>query len=128
MAYNLTHKSEIDPELMKYLIDEYNNSTHSTLTKYLKRPTCPNDVDNNVSLEQEFVKQLMLENMFVSAQPEYQVRKYVRVYNNSHDMDKVKPKLLPGKWEVIGSNNGLLKLKQGKNELNVNRWMVKNTI
>ena len=43
-------------------------------------------------------------------------------------MDKVKPKLLPGKWEVIGSDNGLLKLKQGKNELKVNRWMVKNTI
>jgi hypothetical protein len=43
-------------------------------------------------------------------------------------MDKVKPKLLPGKWEVIGSDNGLLKLKQGENELKVNRWMVKNTI
>ena len=128
MSYNLTHKSEIDPDLMNYLINEYNNSTHSTLTKYLKRPTCPNDVDNNVMLEQELVKRIAVENMFVSSQPGYQVRKYVRVYNNSHDMDKVKPKLLPGKWEVVGSDNGLLKLKQGKNELKVNRWMVKNTI
>ena len=128
MAYNLTHKSEIDPDLMNYLIDEYNNSTHSTLTKYLKRPTCPNDVDNNVMLEQELVKRIAVENMFVSSQPGYKVRKYVKVYNNSHDMDKVKPKLLPGKWEVIGADNGLLKLKQGKNELKVNRWMVKNTI
>ena len=114
--------------MMKYLIDEYNNSPHSTLTKYLKKPTCPNEVDSNVMLEQEFVKELMVENMFVKARPQYQVRKYVRVYNNAHDMDKVKPKLLPGKWEVIGSDNGLLKLKQGKNELKVNRWMVKNTI
>ena len=128
MAYNLTNKSQIDPDMMKYLIDEYNNSPHSTLTKYLKKPTCPNEVDSNVMLEQEFVKELMVENMFVKARPQYQVRKYVRVYNNAHDMDKVKPKLLPGKWEVVGSNNGLLKLKQGKNELNVNRWMVKNTI
>ena len=128
MAHTLGKPNEIDPNLMKYLIDEYNNSPHSTLTKYLKKPTCPNEVDENVDLETKVVKAIMIENMFVEAQPDYDVGKYVRVFNEANAMDKVKPKLLPGKWEVVGFNKGLVQVKQGNNVLNVNRWMLKNTI
>jgi hypothetical protein len=70
----------------------------------------------------------MVENMFVEAQPDYQVRKFVQVYNEANAMDKVKPKLLPGKWEVVGFNKGLVQVKQGNNILNVNRWMLKNSV
>ena len=40
-------------------------------------------------------------------------------------MDKIKPKLLPGYFEYVGMKNGLVEVKQGKNKLLVNRWMVK---
>ena len=128
MAYTLGKPNEIPPDLMEYLIQEYNSSPHSTLTKYLKKPTCPNEVDENVDLETKIVKAIMVENMFVEAQPDYQVRKFVQVYNEANAMDKVKPKLLPGKWEVVGFNKGLVQVKQGNNILNVNRWMLKNTV
>ena len=41
-------------------------------------------------------------------------------------MDKVKPKLLPGKWEVIEPVDGLFKLRQNDDEILVPRWMLKN--
>ena len=65
----------------------------------------------------------------------------VRVYNQANAMDKVKPKLLPGYWKVIGkgaggtafglppssdsAKGGLYVLQQGKNIIKVNRWMIK---
>ena len=126
MAYNLTGKSEINPYLMEYIIYEYNNSPHSTLSKYLKKPTTPEEVNSNKQLEEQFVQKLVVENMIVKLSPEYEVTKLVRVRNEASHMDKVKPKLLPGFWEVVGKDGGLLKLKQGDKELKVNRWMVKN--
>ena len=128
MAYTLGERNEIQPKLMEYLIEEYNNSPHSTLTKYLKKPTCPNEVDENVDLETKLVKAIMIQNMFVEADPEYQLGNVVKVYNQAHNMDKVKPKLLPGNWRVMGFNKGLVQVKQGETELNVNRWMLKNAV
>ena len=126
MAYNINQKSEIDPNLMKYLINEYNNSPHTTLSKYLKINVSPNEVDANPDYEERIVLAIMSENMKLQFSPEYWVSNYVRVRNEANSFDKVKPKLLPGKWKVIGKDGGLIKLKQGKNEIKVNRWMVKN--
>ena len=64
------------------------------------------------------------------ATPSYHndVSKTVRVYNDipKRDMEKVKPKLLPGKWKYIGRENGLFKLQQNGTDIMVPRWMIKN--
>ena len=123
MAYLLTRKEEIDPKLMEYLVDEYNNSPHSTLSKYIRRPVSPNEVDANLELEEQVVKCVLAAN-FEAELSTPKLSKYVRVYNDAHSWDKVKPKLLPGWFEVVGKEGGLVILKQGKTILKVNRWMI----
>ena len=97
MNYNLGNRNEIEPRVMNWLIDEYNRSPHGTLSNLLGRDVSPNDVDGNLELETEIVKRIRAMNFAVTTSPEYSLNKYVRVYNQANAMDKVKPKLLPGK-------------------------------
>ena len=127
MNSNLGNHNEINPPLMNYLIDEYNNSVHRTLTKILGRQVTPNEVDGNLELETELVKRIRLENFRMENSLMYPIDKTVRVYNDADNMDKVKPKLLPGTWEFVERVNGLYKLKQGNNTIVVPRWMIKNS-
>ena len=126
MNNNLSNRNEINPPLMNYLIDEYNNSVHRTLSKILGRAVSPNDVDGNVEMETELVKRIRLENFRMEGSLLYPIDKTVRVYNDADSMDKIKPKLLPGTWEFVERINGLYKLKQGKNTIVVPRWMIRN--
>ena len=128
MNYNLGNKKEIDPAMLNYLIDEYNNSVHSTLSKIIGRDVTPNMVDANVLLETAIVKHLRQQNFLMENNADYAVSKTVRVYNDipKRDMEKVKPKLLPGKWEYVGREYGLFKLQQNGNVIMVPRWMIKN--
>ena len=125
MNYNLGNRLDIDPGTLQQLIDEYNNSPHSTLTRLLKRPTTPNEVNASVYLENRVVTELMKENLLTEMQDGYEVNGRVRVFNDASSFDKLKPKLLPGKWDVVGKKDGLIRLKQGENEILVNRWMIK---
>ena len=127
MNSNLGNRNEINPPMMNYLIDEYNNSVHRTLSKILGRQVTPNDVDGNVQLETELVKRIRLENFRMEGNLFYPVSDKVRVYNDADNMDKVKPKLLPGTWQFIERVNGLYKLKQGNNTIVVPRWYCCNT-
>ena len=128
MNYNLGNPKEISPPMLNYLIDEYNNSVHSTLSKIIGRDVTPNMVDANVMLETAIVKHLRQQNFLMENNPAYAVSKTVRVYNDipKRDMEKVKPKLLPGKWEYVGREYGLFKLQQNGNVIMVPRWMIKN--
>ena len=110
---------------MEFLIDEYNDSPHGTLSKILKRNVSPNEVDNNIHLETEICKYMARENFVIESNPDYKIDGYVRVYNEANRFDKVKPKLLPGKWLVVERNNGLFKLNQGDVDILVPRWMIK---
>ena len=125
MNYNLGNDLSIDPVTLKYLIDEYNNSPHSTLTKYLGRKTTPNEVDRNPFFEDQIVLKIMTENFAVSADPEFHPKGKVRIFNESSPFDKLKPKLLPGYWDVIDYKDGLFTCKQGDYVIKVSRWMIK---
>jgi hypothetical protein len=127
MAYNLENKTEIEPTLMEYIVNIYNSTPHSTLTKLNRNvAVSPNEVDADPVIEQRIVEAITIENMKVKLQsPPLQIGSEVRVYNQANAMDKVKPKLLPGYWKVIGKDNGLYELIQGKNIIKVNRWMIK---
>ena len=125
MNYNLGYTKEITPIVMEKLINEYNNSPHGTLSKILKKPTTPNEVDSNVELENKIVKRLMAENFCVRNENDYKfLPRYVRVYNEAHSFDKVKNKLLPGHWEVVGFKNGMVELKQNDKTIFISRWMI----
>ena len=131
MNYNLGNRNEINPNVLEYLINEYNSSPHTTLSRLLKYNVSPNDVDNDVELETEIVKLLRIENLRIetnndkSLQPMFEDVD-LRVYNNAHSFDKVKPKLLPGKWKFVERENGMYKLRQNNTEIMVPRWMIKN--
>ena len=128
MNHNLGNKQEIEPPMLNYLIEEYNNSVHGTLSKLLGRPVTPNMVDNDVALENEIVRKLRVKNFFMENKPEYEVNNTVQVFNDLlvRDFEKVKQKLLPGKWEYVGRENGLFKVRQNGHEIMVPRWMIKN--
>ena len=128
MNYNLGNKNAIEPEIMNWLISEYNRSPHATLSKLLGYDVSPNDVDGNLGLETEIVKRIRAQNFAITNSPEYSLNKYVRVYNQANSMDKVKPKLLPGKWEVVEPVDGLIRVRQNRDEILVPRWMLKNDI
>ena len=115
----------IDPDQMRFLIDEYNASPHATLTRLLGKPTSPNMVDADPKLEDDVVLRLLIENATIEMQDDYDiVGKKVRILNESSGMDKLKRKLLPGIWTVEGRQNGLFVCKQGQYTVKVSRWMI----
>ena len=93
-----------------------------------RSPVTPNMVDNDVALENEIVRKLRVKNFFMENKPEYEVNNTVQVFNDLlvRDFEKVKQKLLPGKWEYVGRENGLFKVRQNGHEIMVPRWMIKN--
>ena len=127
MNFHLGNDTEIQPSVMEFLINEYNSSPHSTLSKILKKQISPNEVHESKELEEALVKELYIQNMEVEQTPGYKLRPgtYVRVYNEASKFDKIKPKFLNGFWEVIESSGSKVKLKQNDREIVVNRWMVK---
>ena len=125
MNYNMGNNLNIDPEQMSFLIDEYNDSPHTTLSRLLGRPTTPNMVDADPKLEDSVVLKLLIENASIELQDDYDViGKKVRILNEASVMDKLKRKLLPGIWEVISKQNGLFVCKQGLKTVKVSRWMI----
>ena len=125
MNYNMGLDDVIPPSIMRWLVDEYNSSPHSTLSKHLGRPVSPNEVDQNPELERKICSSIARENFIIRSRPEYALDNYVRVYNAETSFDKVKPKFLPGYWEVVERENGLVKVRQGDTTMKVSRWMLK---
>jgi hypothetical protein len=100
---------------MKYLIDEYNNSPHSTLSKIIGSPITPNIVNEMPQLEDFIVEQLMKENIKIKLRDDYNiVGKWCRCINESSKFDKIKNKLLPGIWKVVDTEDGLFVCQQYK--------------
>ena len=126
MNFHLGNDTEIQPVVMEFLVNEYNSSPHSTLSKILRREVSPNDVHENKSLEDEVVKELYIQNTEIELQKDFKLEPgtYVRVYNEASKFDKVKPKFLSGYWQVVQSNDAMVKLKQNDSEITVNRWMI----
>ena len=125
MNYNMGLDKNIPPSVMKWLINEYNSSPHSTLTKHLRKSVSPNEVDANPDFERKICSSIARENWIIRSNPSYEPDEYVRVYNTETAFDKVKPKFLPGHWKVEGWENGLVKIRQNENTMKVSRWMLK---
>ncbi len=126
----------INPRMMESLIYEYNNSPHSTLSKVLKRNITPEQMELNPKLRDEFVRLIHRENVIktLSSQfdglkgdvPDFEIKGKVYIMNEASLFDKLKPKLLPGIWDIVGRKGYNYVCRNNENkEVIVPRWMIK---
>ena len=126
MNYNVGNDNNINPNTMEILIQEYNNSPHKTLSDIVGKPITPNMVDNDERLEDYIVWTRMRDNMETKFKDDFDiVGRNVRCLNESSKFDKVKTKLLPGMWQVAGTDGGLFICRQGDYSIKLPRWMIK---
>ena len=117
----------INPHMMEALINEYNDSIHSTLSRILKRNVTPNEMEASQDLRNEFVRLVSRHNVIKTLAPDFDVKSKVYVMNEASSFDKLKPKLLPGMWHVIGRkgpSSFILRNEEG-HEIVAPRWMLK---
>jgi hypothetical protein len=128
MLYNMKiPQSQCSPNVMKYIIDEYNSSPHSTLSKIFHRKVCPNDID--YFMEGVIINHMMEYNQNVLSNSDYniEVGSAVKVYNRGDIFEKVKPKVLAGDWtiEEYKGSNYVVRNKINNDRMVVPRWMLK---
>jgi hypothetical protein len=119
-------KDDVPEDLMQYIIYEYNHSPHKTLSQIFHKSTCPNDVDE--FMEKVIICNAVQHNQEVANSEDYEipVGTAVKVYNDAGPFDKVKPKILPGKWEVIDHTgvNYTVFDHESNTKLNLPRWKI----
>ena len=128
MNYLVTGSLTIDPHTMKYLLDEYNNSVHSMLSKIMKRNITPNMMEENQELRDEYCRRVIRENIKKAYSDDFNIKGLVYIMNDANPFDKIKPKLLPGKWLVSGRSGSSFICKQGDKKFIAPRWMIKDIV
>lgn len=126
MAYNMgVANQEIDPGIMKVLLNIYNSSPHTAFYNILHKRISPNEMDNNNDLEDAFCYQLSKQNFITMNENNYDINCPVRVFNEAALFDKLKHKLLPGIFHVVGKDGNLIICKQNDVIIKVPRWMIR---
>ena len=126
MAYNMgITNQDINPDIIKQLVNVYNRSPHTTFYKIFKRPITPNEMDKDKLLEDKLCYILTKQNFVIRNSKGYNITTDVRVMNQAHEFDKLKHKLLPGIFTIVGKDNNLFICKQGNNLIKVPRYMLK---
>ena len=89
MAYNMRIRL-ITPEIMKQIVYLYNNSPHSTLSKYAGQLVTPENVDNDPELEDFIIRKIKQENYSIMNNLGFNLSKgaKVDVYNVDSSMAK----------------------------------------
>ena len=101
IAYNL-EVPEINPSVMVYIVNLYNNTPHKTLSKYAGIKVSPNDVDNNPELEEFIVRKIHQKNYEIMNREGFNLYpgQEVVVYNVPTSMAKRRTVIQPGNWHV----------------------------
>ena len=101
MAYNMKIRL-ITPEIMKQIVYLYNNSPHSTLSKYAGQLVTPEDVDNDPELEDFIIRKIKQENYSIMNNPGFNLSKgaKVDVYNVDSSMAKRRTIKQEGKFKI----------------------------
>ena len=95
---------ENDPNKLLELVDIYNRTQHRTLTKYLRKPTTPQQVLNDEELETQLTRAISSDNWSISHQPWYKIpvgKKVVVKETRNKAFSKVRGSALRDEWEVI---------------------------
>ena len=82
-------------------------------------------MDNNNDLEDAFCYQLSKQNFITMNENNYDINCPVRVFNEAALFDKLKHKLLPGIFHVVGKDGNLIICKQNDVIIKVPRWMIR---
>lgn len=87
IAWNMKVKT-ITPTIMKSIVDQYNNAPHNTLSHYAGFPVSPTMVQNDASLEEYIIREIMKENYNITRTSLLSIGDKVKVYNLPDPMIK----------------------------------------
>ena len=88
IAYNVgVINQEIDPRMMNMIINEYNDSPHTTFYKIFKKKISPNMMDSSPELEKRLCYQLMKQNFVIRNSKGYDIKCPVRILNEASFFD-----------------------------------------
>ena len=101
MAYNMKIRL-ITPNIMQKIVYLYNNSPHSSLSKYAGQSVSPEEVDNDPELEDFITRKIKQENYIIMNSPGFNLSKgsNVDVYNVDSSMAKRRTIKQTGKFKV----------------------------
>ena len=107
MAYNM-RVGAITPNVMKEILNQYNNSYHSNLTKYAGFKVSPKMVHEDKELERYIVERIKGENFNIVNSYGFKIKKgtEVKVYNDKKEMQKRRSVVRYGNYKVIDFING----------------------
>ena len=114
MAYNMeVPQRKISPSVMEWILHEYNNSYHKTLSKYAGFKVTPDMVHNDSNLEQRICNTIHAANWNVMHEPGFRLASglHVKVYNDRDTMGKRRRVIRPGEWVIEEWENGKYKVK-----------------
>ena len=122
------YQDKISPNVMDFLVNEYNSSPHRTLSMILGHAYTPNDVDNDTRLEERVVRELLRQNILTYNSLGYKLRPGQKVWlkNDTDNLEKKRSPWMQHPYMVNGHDKGLVSLtdKDG-NDIKVSRWMLK---
>ena len=118
MAYNMRiDPNHITPNIMKEIVNQYNNAPHNGLSKYAGFDVSPIMVQNDNQLEDYIVHKICQCNYEITHTPGYRLRKgtNVKVYNEKDSMSKRREVIQPGEFVIEKVQNGLCVVRNVKN-------------
>ncbi len=128
MAHNITpYIKDIQPDMMAYILDCYNNTPHSTFKQVLKMEITPNEMNDNKELETRYVREVLRNNMLVSHDRGFKLNERCdyKIYNENSTFEKRRTKTLPGYYKYVGEENGLYVMRNRNGQImKVPRWAI----
>ena len=115
MAYNMQIRL-ITPDVMHQLVYLYNNSPHTTLSKYAGQFVTPEEVDNDPELEDFIARRIKQENYTIMNSSGFNLSKgaNVEVYNVDSSMAKRRTVKQEGEFKVTGRKGVMFEVTDDK--------------
>lgn len=114
IAWNM-RISNITPNIMKIIVDQYNNAPHITLSHYAGFSVSPYMVQNDAELEEYITREIMKENYNITQSSMLKIGDKVKVYNVSDPMIKRRTRIVPGSHIITDYKNGYYTVKDSNN-------------
>ncbi len=130
MAHTLKpYEADIRPDLMRYIIDCYNNTPHSSFRQVLHEDITPAQMGSDRVLETRYVREVLRHNLLVVHADGYELdtTAVYRIHNEHSTLVKRRAQFLPGRYRYAGvREDGLYVMQRvdGPEVLKVPRWAV----
>ena len=104
MAYN--SRIDLTPINISRLVDIYNHTPHSTLSRIMGFDVCPTDAANDKELETEIARRIQQQNYSTVYKPSYLLPNgtVCRVFEEYDKFSKRRSQVKPDYYKVIGNN------------------------